>query len=384
MGIEMTGKQRLEAALRGEPVDRVPIWLREGFPIAEPYPEQGDFAQGWMWDPLYRDLYREVAPYADPIRAWGPDGWTNRFLMVPPDRIRAREMMASGDLKRIEGKIDTPRGAMTYVDEQLRDSNTWWHVKTLVETVEDLVQLAEVPFELDPAALEPYITTYRRTPAEVGERGILRLGFSSPIVCISGCMKLETFLEMSITQKALFHELLGEITRRSLALIDALFHDRALDTTANLGGSEQCTPPLMTPQAFDEYVVPYDGPIVDRLHQYGVLVNCHCHGKVAYALRCIREIGFDSADPVEPPPAGDVSYAQARQIVDGRVTLIGNLEFDELCFADPAQIRERVREILALGKERLILGASAGPTSAVTPQLADNYRAMVETALAYG
>ena len=379
----MTGKERLMAAFKGEPVDRVPIWLREGFPIAQPLAEADDFAQGWQWEEGYQDLLRYVCPHADVMRGWGLDGWTNTFTMVPPHRIQTTETMVTPDIKRIEGTVDTPRGKLTFVSEQRRGFQTTWQVKPLVESVSDLVKLAEVPFEFDPIDIEPFIEDQRLAYQEVGDRGILRLGFSSPIVAISGCMKLEMFLEMSITQKALFHELLKEITRRNLLLIDAVFKDRSLDTIANLVGSEQCTPPLMNPSAFDEYVVPYDGQIVRRLHEYGVLVNCHCHGKIRHALRCLVEMGFDSTDPVEPPPGGDVTYAQAREIADGRITLIGNLEFDELCFSEPSHIRQRVKEILSQGTDRLILTASADPVSAVTPQLADNYRAWVETALAY-
>jgi uroporphyrinogen-III decarboxylase len=378
---EMTGKERMMAALKGEPVDRVPIWLREGFPIAQPFPKADDFTRGWQWEETYQDLFRHVSPHADVIRSWGLGGWSNRFLMVPPNRIQTKETMVTPDVKRIEGIIDTPRGKLTFVNEQRKGFQTAWHVKPLVESVQDLKKLAEVPFEFDPLDIEPFVGEQHRVYKEVGDRGVLRLGLSSPMVAISGCMKLEMFLEMSVTQKALYHELLGEITRRNLLLIDAVFKDRSLDTTVNLGGSEQCTPPLMTPRAFDEFVVPYDGQLVRRLKEYGVLVNCHCHGKIRHALRCMVEMGLDSTDPVEPPPAGDVTFAQAREIADDKITLIGNLEFDELCFSEPSHIRKRVKEILEQGKDRLILGSSAGPVSAVTPQLADNYRAWIETAL---
>jgi len=97
----------------------------------------------------------------------------------------------------------------------------------------------------------------------------------------------------------------------------------------------------------------------------------------------MKEMGADATDPVEPPPAGDVTYEEARRIADGRITLMGNLEFDELEHAEPARIRERVREILRLGSDRLILTASAGPINAVTERLAENYRVWIDTALEY-
>lgn len=391
MADAMTGRERLMAAMRGEPVDRVPIWLREGFPITEPLADADSFGSGWQADPAYRALYDEIIPFADDFHNWGAGDlggdwgrWSNRFLMVPPQYIHSEETQVTRDLRRIVETVDAPCGPLTSVDEFRRGHNTAWHVKTLVESVEDLKKLAEVPYDFDTSCVEGIVAGYQRARAQVADRGALRISLSSPIVSISGCMKLETFLEFSLTEKALFHELLQEITRRNLILVDAVFGECEMDTTVNVGGSEQCTPPMMPPEAYAEYVSPYDGQLVDRLHEYGVLVNCHCHGKVSRGLRSMAEMGFDATDPVEPPPAGDVTYAQAREIVDGRVTLVGNLEFGELCFAEPQHIRERVREILGFGKERLILGASAGPISAVAPRLAENYRAWVETALTYG
>ena len=64
------------------------------------------------------------------------------------------------------------------------------------------------------------------------------------------------------------------------------------------------------------------------------------------------EIGMDSRDPVEPPAVGNVMYAEAR-------------------------------EILSLGKERLILGAPAGLIYAVAPTLVENYNAWIDRYLEF-
>jgi hypothetical protein len=57
------------------------------------------------------------------------------------------------------------------------------------------------------------------------------------------------------------------------------------------------------------------------------------------------------------------------------LTLIGNLEWVELESSSPQEIEDRVAEIFALGPRRLIIGASAGPVSAVNARLAENYKA---------
>ena len=137
----------------------------------------------------------------------------------------------------------------------------------------------------------------------------------------------------------------------------------------------------MAPESFDGFIVPYDGKIIARLKEIGIPVNMHCHGKVGYALKKMIEMGVDASDPVEPPPSGNVTYAEAREITAGKLTLVGNLEFDELENMDSGYIRKRVQEILSLGRERLILGASAGPLNAVTPRLAGNYKTWIDTCL---
>jgi uroporphyrinogen-III decarboxylase len=393
----MTGRQRLLAAHRGEPVDRVSIFLREGFPVGERFPAPDDFSNGWMHDPLYKDMFSHVAAHADPMPAWdsswgngwfvgGGDtnGWGNRYLMTAPQHIQASQTRTAEDIIRIDGTIATPRGTLTFISERRRNDATTWYLKPPVETIEELEMLAEAPVSVHVSDLQPAVANYQSALQRLGERGILRTWLPSPVVCISSCMSFELFLELTATHRAFIHELLQEVTRRAMAIIDCLFKGRALDTTVCFGGSEQCTPPMMSPHAYDEFVVPYDGALVARLKEYGAIPVCHCHGKISRALHCIRDMGFAATDPAEPPPAGDVTYEQARAIVGDRVTLIGNLEWDEMCFAEPAHIRQRVKDILSLGNRRLILSTSAGPIGPISPQIAANYRAFVDAALEFG
>ena len=380
----MNGRQRLAAALTGEPVDRAPIWLREGFPLIEGPAGADHFTRGWQADPAYRELFDHVAPHADAIERWSIP-CTNRMLMVPPGRIRHEQTDLSEDAYRVRARIDTPKGELLAVSEYRRGHDTTWTVKHAVESKEDLAKLASVPFEIDPAHIDRAAESYRAAQERVGDRGVVRSFMSSPIVIISGCMSFEMFLTLSITDREWFAELAAEITRRELAVLEEIFSaGTELDTVMTFGGSEQCTPPMMAPEAYDEYVVPYEGRLIEWLKERGVLVTVHCHGKVRHALSCMKALGADGTDPVEPPPAGDVTYAEAREICGDALTIMGNLEFDALSHAEPGEIRDQVREILSHGNRRVILSASAGPVGAVTPRLAENYRAWVDAALEFG
>jgi uroporphyrinogen-III decarboxylase len=380
----MTGKERMQAALLGEPVDRIPIWLREGFELDKSLPSKENFLRGWKQDPLYREILEHVEPHVDMKKSWGLGDFLNRFLMIPPRFIHFGEPSVEGERLVRNGTIVTPRGSLTYKNAWMWHNGNSWMVEYPVNSLEELKMVAEVPFDVDRRELEQKLAAHTKARSSVGDRGVLELSFSSPIVVISGLMNLELFLELSYTERDYFHKLLNIITERILAVADSLFAEGKLETTVNIGGSEQCTPPLMAPQAFDEYVVPYDGAIIKRLKRAGVMVNVHCHGKVRHALKCMAEMGVDSTDPVEPPPAGDVSFEEARGIVGDRMTLVGNLEWDEFTHLTPGEIRKRVRKVCSLGRDRVILAASAGPTTHITPRVADNIKAFVDAGLEYG
>ena len=219
--MDMTSKERMYAAYRGDPVDRVPIWLREGFALSHPPAEADHFNAGWQTDPLYRELIDYVKPHADDIVGWGIPG--NRLLMIPGRYIRSQTVEDAPTHRIDEITIDTPSGDLKSVVRRPRHESHSWTLKYPVETVDDLRKLASVPWELDPPDVERARENYRQAHAAHGDRVMLRTFLSSPVVCISGSMPLELFLELSLTERAWFHELTDEITRRQLAILETVF-----------------------------------------------------------------------------------------------------------------------------------------------------------------
>jgi uroporphyrinogen-III decarboxylase len=380
----MTGRERMLAAFRGLKVDRVPIWLREGIVLLKEPDDAGHFTCGWQADPLYHELLEAVAPHVSCFAGWWAPGF-NRKMMIPSAVIDTARSGSSADARQTTASIRTPGGTLTEVTELRRGMNTSWTIKHPVESVEEMEALASVPFEIDADEVRRSVESYRQACRFAGDRALVEAFLGSPIVCISGAMPFQLFLELSVTQRERFHALLAEITRRQLALLDAVLAEAGgtLDTHVTIGGSEQCTPPMMSPQSYDEFVVPYEGQIIAWCKRHGITVQIHCHGKVRHALTCMVEEGADATDPVEPPPSGDVTYSEAREIVGDRLTLIGNIEFDMLEFGQPEDLRRCVRDILSRGSRRLILSTSACPISAVSPRLVGNYKALLDAALEF-
>jgi len=376
----MTGKERMTAAMMGQPVDRVPIWLREGFDFHRELPHPGDFTNGWRSDVAYTEFFEFAREYCEMRAAWAPGGHFNRMLGIDPRFIETKVEPVSETVRLRTTTIHTPKGDLVGIAETHRGSNTTWQTKYPVETRDDLEKLRNVPFEVAPVSY----AGYERQTELLGGRGVLCLGISSPWVVFSNCMPFELALEWSLAERALVHEVLQEITERAMACLRVVL-ERPLDTIANTGGSEQCTPPMMAPDAYAEFVTPYDGLLVAQLNEHGIPVNCHCHGHVSKALPEMVGMGYACTDPVEPEfGGGDLPIAEARDIVGDRLTLVGNLQFNELAHSSPDQIRRRVREIIDSGKERLILSASAGPISRMSERMLGNYHAWVEEAVVYG
>ena len=101
-----------------------------------------------------------------------------------------------------------------------------------------------------------------------------------------------------------------------------------------------------------------------------------------YALPCFVDIGADVVHPVEAPPIGNVTIAQAKAVFRGKVTVEGNIQIGDLYECDAQEIRRQAEELLRDGfddQEGLIVSATASP---YIPEMGDkmleNYRAIIE------
>ncbi len=189
----MTSKQRIRAAMKGEPVDRPPIWLREGFNIGgdiqgEPMADvlgsggDADFTLGWKLESLYRELFDYVS------MGVGSGGVSEPLSDDTPRHIHREKIALDDDTVLVKGWVDTPRGRLTFVDKVIRNVNPYWHIEHLADSAAGLAQLAAMPFDFNPSVLDRYVASFRQKHAMLGDRGVMRIELPSPIVAISACM----------------------------------------------------------------------------------------------------------------------------------------------------------------------------------------------------
>ncbi|NLT41505.1 MAG: hypothetical protein GXX93_02415 [Anaerolineae bacterium] len=123
------------------------------------------------------------------------------------------------------------------------------------------------------------------------------------------------------------------------------------------------------------------------IKQAGGLIWLHSHGKMSPVIEGFMEMGVDCLNPIEPPPMGDMTLRQAREVVGNRMCLEGNLEADDMFRAPAERIRRLVAEAIEDARGGgLILCPTSGfmEWPIATPRQVENYLTYIEAGLEYG
>jgi uroporphyrinogen-III decarboxylase len=358
----MNPRQRILAVLRGEPADRVPLWLG-GYRM--PKPEETE-------DPAVREMIERVN---DQLHfPYQVNAHVNRWLVTPPQYIREVSREEKDGEETLTTEIDTPKGKLSSITGRNAMTKTGWAIKYPVENLEDLEKLRSVPSELPPDIRPPDFADKR---PDFDTKKIVSTHISSPFVCVAAAMSYEYFLELCITEPKLIKELTDLCLERILSRLDVVLSEKTIECVW-MGGCEWVTPPMASPKIYEDLVQPYEKTIIDKCHEAGALVHVHCHGNVRSTIEMVVERGADFFEPVEPPPDGDITFAEAKEIVAGRMTLGGNIESRVLENESADRVEEAVRAAFEGGKERMVLEPTAGPVGPITPRMIENYHRMID------
>jgi hypothetical protein len=361
----MNVRDRFLAALRGQQVDRVPLHL-DGFDL----PAGQNVEQ--VADPLLRRLIRRIVPHNIAFY-WGRP-FDNRYLMTPRKNYRVRSETTDAEGTTTVVEIPTPKGPLTAATRKDCLTNTIWTVKYPVEDLADLDKLASVPWEMPEDVGPPELD---KAPADLHSRRLVRTRISSPFVCVAGAMSYEYFLELCATELALIRELTAVCLERSLQVLEPQLAAGTIEYVW-MGGCEWLTPPMGSPRLYEELVQGPEAPIIDLCHRHGALVHMHCHGRVRSTLEKAIARGVDYFEPVEPPPDGDITMAEAKALAAGRITLGGNVEARVLELGSRSEVEAAVRAAFEGGTHRMVLRHSVEPIGTITPVMAANYERMLD------
>ncbi len=361
----MTPRERWLAALRGVATDRVPLELEDLH-----FASREELAKAE--DPGRRELGERVIDHTVfPVPV--PSGM-NRWLMTNDEHVRwTSEVKPNGDSVAV-GTFDTPKGPLTTVTGRTPGIRTTWTAKYPVESVEDLEKLASIPWHVPEGAVPPDLSNL---PAAFDRRGYLRAGVSSPFVCVAGAMSYEYFLELCFTHLDLIRELTQVCLDRTLAILDRVLAENTVEYVW-MGGCEWLTPPMGSPALYDALVQGPERQVIERIHAGGAIAHVHCHGNVRSTLEKAIARGADFFEPVEPPPDGDIPFADAKALAAGRMTLGGNIEARILECGTLAETESAVRAAFEGPRRRMILQTTAGPIGEYHPTIIANYHRLID------
>ena len=368
----MTSRERLVTALRGETPDRVPIWAWDIHPwlgkvhpsiqpVVDAYLDRGDIMHWWSPGAgIFLTASDKVAIHTE---------------TRPSPHRGYREQLTT---------IDTPGGTLTQAFHLSTDGKPGYQSKYLLETEEDVEKLLSIPY----VPPQPDCAAFFPLRDELGDRGLMMVAVpSDPMYSINSLIGSETFAIWSIEKRGTIERLLAEFLRRLKDWV-AWVVSQEVGPLFGYVGPELCIPPLQSPRDFEEWVVGPDREINDILHAAGGMVLVHCHGRMDAVLEGFVRLHADALHPIEPPPMGDVTLAEAKRRVGRDLCLIGNIQEHDIETLPTNVFREMVRETVYAGMPDggFILSATATPFgwSHLEPLARDNWIAMLDTALEIG
>ncbi len=384
--------RRMCATYRGEKADRVPIMSPIGWSPAGDI--DADRPADWRGEENFVKVARLVQLYCDVRPPYNAPGFPRvfepmsyqRFLEAQPEHIEEPPAEKLSEKRTQYVKVlHTPKGDLRYVYYLDEGVYTRWDMHKPIQGRDDVERMLSVPYGFRPPDASEY-EAFRRHRAETGRDCIGGAGVNSMVAMLCGMMSFEQLLEWVITEPLLLKDLGDAWLERTWEKVEFLL-SQGVGPFWLFNGVERASPPMMGPKQWEDWVLPYDGEVMRRIKERDPesRIHVHCHGKVGTLLESFMEMGVDSTDPVEPPPQGDITFAEAKEKAAGRLTFFGNIEFLDMETKSPDEVEGLVRAAVEDGgREHTVLCPSAGPHERPTALFAENAVRYIEAGLKYG
>lgn len=379
--MRITNRDRLFAALDGRPVDRVPIWL------LFPYHPTSYYADV-RTVPSYRDVFelsKERCVMLD-----------RRNLGSSPfaPTVETRDIETEEDGWRVSRREYRYRGLRLYSETRRRLGEVGGEMtvrrKKLLSSEADIEMLAEFPFNTDPVRirheLDKELPKYKKEREEFpAEYGAMMLDLGEPIGFLYHASDLGEYPIWSLTRTAEVKRVLDALMEQARLRYRYCLEKRLAEVYF-LVGSELASPPMVSRRTFREWIVPYAKELIASVHAAGGRAIQHYHGQIAEILEDFAEMAPDGLHTIEAPPVGDCTLDHAFNVTQNRITLIGNIQYDEFRAMSESEMRRAVKAVLeeAAGR-RFVLSPSAGPYEPeISETVRRNYLAFIDAGWEYG
>ena len=355
----MNRRERLHACYFHEPMDRPAVYTRTFYPAD---------------DPTYDRLKAYMAEKSDLKGGWS--------VTLSPRKTSASTEPHSEDFERIVTVLHTPRGDLTASHLRSLKGQPGLHEQYFIKDRKD----AETFLSLPPREVDSDAEAFHTAVREMGDAGIVEACFGgmNPAGTVAELCGSENFAMMSVTDRDILEALLDRICQERLRAVDWML-DHEIGPYFDTVGEEYVVPPLHGPADFRDFNIRYDKPWSRRIHEAGGRLHVHSHGPLRSVLEGFVELGADVLHPVEPPPMGDVTAKEAKEILRGKVTIEGNIQIADMYETTPEAIRQQTEALIADAfddRRGLIVSPSASPyLRGLGEEAFARYEAMVETVI---
>jgi uroporphyrinogen decarboxylase-like protein len=370
----MTNRERLFAVLNGEPVDRVPIWLLFPYHSTGYYVDVPNLPQYKpVWDVALQNTIM-----------------LNRRNLGTPlfsDDVIIRSETIEEDGWKINRQIFEYNGRSICSEFKEKDGAT--EIIKIIENEDDLEFFCSLPLNTDKdkiyAEMSEQMAKYKREMTEFPEElGSMMLDLGEPIGNLYGAANLTEYPIWSITHDDLIVDFLNRNMERYRHIYQFCLENNLADIYF-LVGSELASPPMVSRDTFQRWIVPFAKELISMVHSYGKKVIQHYHGQIKEILPDFLDMAPDALHTIEAPPIGNCTFTEAFDVVGDKIALIGNVQYD--CFRSHTQdaMKQEVQNILEECKgKRLILSPSAGPFDAdISDNMVKNYLAFIDAGVGY-
>jgi len=286
-------------------------------------------------------------------------------------------------------RLRTPDGDLTRTQVCKPGVHTCWTTEHLLKSVEDIDRyLSVVPqlFQIDEARIAAARESYSIAEERVGDHGIVMNDGGDPSAYIPDLFEFGLFTLMCFQHKDKILELIDAHTGPVLERFRIDVRE-GFGPLLRMCGPEYYTPPYLPPALFQELVVPGASAAAQILDQGGIFLRLHSHGCVREALPMIVAMGAKGTDPIEPPPDGDITLAEAKARFGRDLVLFGNTELKVLETAQPHEVRALVKSQMDAAKDGggyVMLPTAAPINVPLSPVTERNYFAWIDAGLEYG
>jgi Uroporphyrinogen decarboxylase (URO-D) len=378
---QMTGRERLLAAIRHQEPDRVPISPRIAAFLSVYYG-----SSSWMHHlKAAQEFGFDIClPAASPMPAFiHSPALVYRHL---PQEVKVTQAIEEQDggvtIRRTFETPDGPLSDETFVAPPGREygvSPSPVKREHLLKTPDDLDRLCYVM--PDPARLN--LHDYDEISRIIGDAGLVEVTLNPPLDHFLGDARGLSQLMMDYyLDRPFFDRMVALFQAYSLAVLKAMLERgvRYIFGTwyyASLSAG-------WSPAILRECFIPIVRQHAEQVHRYEGIYHLYDDGKMMSNLGDYVAAGADVVETLTPPPVGDVDLAQAKELYGERTCLKGYVDLlYVLKMGTPELVEQTVREAIEVAAPGggFILGTSDSIREG-TPM--ENIRAYFEAAHRYG